>query len=847
MRLVVICALVAVAPALSSCEGCGGAPPLSKSFTVTSGDTSLLVELEPFAFSVRDGGASAVGDLDCAPLTLALRSVDDTGAWHKPEAPSGDEVWLRSSSAVLVREDPLTLDVTLVDDAGKLTRTANVILTASEDGFVDLDVAFDEDELNIAYVGTCLALADDEHLVGGGERFDGPDLRGKVVPLYFDAPGDLASGTNEAHAPVPFFASSKGYSLLVDTERVGAFDVGASQAGRTIVRFHGAGLALALRKGPVVDDVAALARRMGLPPAPPVWALAPMQWRNDLEVTQDDQGNVVSSGTDMLLADVEEMRARGIPNSTIWIDAPWETGYNTFVFNELQLPGIKETLKDLDAQGLRVLTWATEHVNTSDDSDQAFGMPAFASRNMFERYVDNHFLVIDDSGEPFQFPWGRGTGAFVDFTNASACAQWKQDMRPLLDDGVYGFKLDYGETMRPDVLGLLPNDLPRFSDGTTTAVQHTRYARLYHECYLAALDDAHGDDKFIITRTGGIYDQKNGTAIWPGDLDNGFEKHRQEIDGDLAVGGLPAALAGYLSLAMSAYPLYGSDIGGYRGGMPSTEVFARWSQMGALSTVMQVGGGGNQAPWDPELVDVVDIYKTAARLHMDLVPMFVEWMDRASRNGTPVAVPVGVVANDEDAWKDAATFVLGDVLLAAPVIEDGARTRELFVPEGTWYSWWDGKEVTGPGAVTVDAPLELVPLFLKDDGIVVLSDPRLMTVLDNGDAVGGNDDMGTRRVVRTFTGGAAQAVVGDVVALRSQDGGATTVDVVADGGRPLVVDLWLKAGESVGSATISGRDDALTVTTEEALLECADACVLVEDHRVRAAATGRQLTLTVAP
>jgi hypothetical protein len=78
---------------------------------------------------------------------------------------------------------------------------------------------------------------------------------------------------------------------------------------------------------------------MGLPKAPPRWALTPVEWRNELQVQVDDVVVVVDSGTDPLLRDVAALVEHDLPFSTGWIDAPWETGYHTFVVNDVQLPG----------------------------------------------------------------------------------------------------------------------------------------------------------------------------------------------------------------------------------------------------------------------------------------------------------------------------------------------------------------------------------------------------------------------------------------------------------------------------------------------------------------------------
>jgi alpha-D-xyloside xylohydrolase len=461
-------------------------------------------------------------------------------------------------------------------------------------------------------------------------------------------------------------------------------------------------------------------------------------------------------------------------------------------------------MQSLDDHGLHAIVWATEHVNVSDDSDQAYGMPHDASRALFERFRDAGFLVVDDAGAPFTFPWGRGQGSFVDFSNPDACAAWQHEIAPLLDRGVRGFKLDYGESMRPDVLGLLPNTVPVFSDGSTTAVQHTRYATLYHECYIGALQKKYGDDWFVITRTGGIHDQKNGVAIWPGDLDSDFSGLGDDKDGDAAVGGLRSAIAGSLSLAMSGYPLYGADIGGYRGDRATPEAFARFAEASAVQTIFQVGGGGNQAPWDDDYADVAPAFDAAARLHMSLWPMWQAWLARASAggDGTPVVVPLGVaMGEDTAAWADTPAMVLGDVLAAFPVVDDGARTRSVRLPPGGWFDLATGARADhgslddsarDGSALEVEAPLDHLPLFVRAGAALVL-DRESRTLLPSTARGGPAPD----RVVVVAPGAdiAASAVVaGGVTASRHEDDdGVVTITVDVDGG-PIPLSLELLGG-----------------------------------------------------
>ena len=164
---------------------------------------------------------------------------------------------------------------------------------------------------------------------------------------------------------------------------------------------------------------------------------------------------------------------------------------------------------------------------------------------------------------------------------------------------------------------------------------------------IRVLQEEHPDDWYVITRTGGIHDQRNGTTIWPGDLENDFEPAGVvQDDGNVSIGGLPGAISGGLSVTLSGYPLYGSDIGGYRGGTPNTEVLLRWAQFGALSTVMQLGGGGTgdatHFPWDDryDTETAIPIYRRYARLHMRLLPTLEAIVKKAVTTGHPPLLPV---------------------------------------------------------------------------------------------------------------------------------------------------------------------------------------------------------------
>ena len=256
--------------------------------------------------------------------------------------------------------------------------------------------------------------------------------------------------------------------------------------------------------------------------------------------------------------------------------------------------------------------------------------------------------------------------------------------------------------------------------------------------------------------------------IWPGDLDATMWGHREVVqtpDGKTitAVGGLGPSIVYGLSLGPSGFPFYGSDTGGYRYSPPGPDkqTFMRWFQQTALSSVMQVGTSGNSVPWefrpDKENFDqeVLDTYRVYARLHLRLFPYEWTYAKRLAEDGRPIQRPLGL-AFPELGEHPSDTYLFGDHLLVAPVIERDAVTRDVILPPGHWMDWWDGTVLEGGRTETVAAPLDRLPLFLAKGGIVPLLRPTIDTIAPVGDpdAIDSYATTPGRLWVRVFPGAA---------------------------------------------------------------------------------------------
>lgn len=643
-------------------------PPISRVRSLALGN-GYVAELDDEAGSLRvthDGElvlASAAG----APLFSAQRDPDIPEAWHDPAAV--EIPWARADGAVQ--------------------------LSSPAPGALRL--VLPEQPADTALVSVALAL-DDGFYTGLGERFDHVDPRGAIAPMHLLVDAKMDSGTNEAHVPVPFLVSSKGYGVFVASREAGAFHVGASHAPNELrAAFEGRALDVTLYFDPdPVEVVAAYTRATGLPRRPPLWALAPMHWRNEW------------SDSATVLADADAYRALGIPASCLWIDNPWQTAYNTATLDPVRFGDTKALMASLAAKGLRPLAWSTPYL------ERPKGEPTNEAQELYVEAAKAGHFVKDAGGGVFPALGccHKGLG-MLDFTSEPARAFWVGVLANATSAGFAGFKLDYGEDLVPHLIGA------RFSavrsNGETERTGRT-YPLGYHATYRAALDAARGDG-FVIGRASAYGGQSQVDAIWPGDLANDFSTHTSTH-----VGGLPAAIVAAQTLSASGFPTFGSDTGGYRGGMPEREALLRWAEHTAFSVIMQLGGGG--AHHNPWLMDdeAGAIYRGLAREHMRLVPYLARLTSAASTLGTPTIRSLPLAYPDDLAGRAFADtqYLLGPDLLVAPVTTPGATKRVVHLPPGAWVGYWNRELHEGPMDLEVDAPLGHPPVFLRAGAILPL-------------------------------------------------------------------------------------------------------------------------------
>jgi alpha-D-xyloside xylohydrolase len=173
-------------------------------------------------------------------------------------------------------------------------------------------------------------------------------------------------------------------------------------------------------------------------------------------------------------------------------------------------------------------------------------------------------------------------------------------------------------------------------------------------------------------------------------------------------------LRGMLSMALSGFAYYTSDIGGFIGGPPSEKLFVRWTQFGLLSPISRFHGIGAREPYA--------FGKTAAAVASEfgalrerLRPYLVALAEEAEKTGMPLARPMCLEFPEDRTCRSLdLQYMLGPGLLVAPVFRED-DTVEYYLPAGEWTDWWSGKTIPGGSWRKEKVALDRMPLWIRNE------------------------------------------------------------------------------------------------------------------------------------
>ena len=182
-----------------------------------------------------------------------------------------------------------------------------------------------------------------------------------------------------------------------------------------------------------------------------------------------------------------------------------------------------------------------------------------------------------------------------------------------------------------------------------------------------------------------------------------------------------------LTMSLSGMFNTGHDVGGFFGPVPDAELLVRWTQNGAISPRFIMNswkaGGEVNTPWlHPEALPMV---RDAIRLRYRLLPYVYTLYREAAERGVPMLRPLFFEFEDDPrAFADSDDFMLGPNLLVASVVEAGQRERRVYLPRGPagWYDFWTGVWHAAGREIVAAAPLDRIPLFVPEGGVIPATD-----------------------------------------------------------------------------------------------------------------------------
>lgn len=457
--------------------------------------------------------------------------------------------------------------------------------------------------------------------------------------------------------------------------------------------FSGGALRYYLASGSPAQLLERYSQLTGRAPLPPLWALGYHQshWGYETEAAVRDT--------------YQGFEQRNLPLSVIHLDIDVQMKFRAFTIDPFRFPNLGGFIRELQQHGVQFVTILNPGIKVSRES------------NLFlEGCILDAFCKLPD-GRLVVGPVWPGWCVFPDFTNPAVRQWWSRQYEYLLDVGVAGFWHDMNEPAAFILWGdrsLPPQATQHHLEGRggNHLEAHNVYGLLQAQAAYQSLRQHRPQQRpFLVSRAGWAGLQRYAWT-WTGDIDCTWTALRQ-------------TMATVLGLGLSGIPYSGPDIGGFQGN-PSAELYLRWFQMSSLISFCRTHSANNvedRTPWsygEPTL----SIIRQFLQLRYQLLPYFYTLAWQANQQGHPLLRPL-FWADPQDArlWSIDDQFLVGDALLVCPIVQEGERSRQVTLPSGDWYHFWDDEILTGEMAreIRLEAPLERIPLLVRAGSILPLA------------------------------------------------------------------------------------------------------------------------------
>jgi sulfoquinovosidase len=733
----------------------GGTAHAAGEHRVDSGALEAIVDADPFRLHFRDKASgrllSSVGGGVPSPtdprarygplgysFDLRIPIVNNAFLGYYVAA-EVETVWFHATRVLGSRSEggDLVLDAATNDPLG---HQLEVRLSPTRDGAVTVSSRIKPgsgllpgvlDDL-ASVSGAGFAREGAERYLGFGERSNAADQTGNRVfswaeegPFSSGEADDILrplipdftfpTGPTATNFPIPWTITSRGFGFLIDQSQRSTFRLASERGDAWHAEAEAPFFRFTVFAGPTpADALRRYSDYAGRQPDPAPWIFGP--W---FQPTGESRPRELA----------DRLRAEDVPVTV----AQTYTHYLPCGAHVGQQAGQRQLTADYHARGYKVTTYFNPHICT--DYQPVYGQAAAAG-----------FLVKNQLGQPYvlsnPFTADQLTSE-VDFTRPGAEAFYHRLLDEAIGDGYDGWMEDFGEYTPTDSV---------FADGRRGLEMHNLYPKLYHCASYARHGPRFSKDAAVFIRSGWHGVQPCARVVWGGDPTEDWS----------CSDGLCAAVHQALSIGLSGVGYWGSDIGGFHAIVnPRTddELNIRWLQFGALSGVMRTQANGfdirdtranRSQVWHP---GVMPIWRRFTKLRTQLLPYIEAASETYQRTALPLTRHLALAFPDDPAAvAQQEQYMFGPDLLAAPVIQPGARQRELYLPGGQWVDFWRAAGFEpGSGAysltqraallvggrnLTLPAPLDELPLLVRAGAVLPLLPPDVDTLAPEGSSAG---------------------------------------------------------------------------------------------------------------
>ena len=503
----------------------------------------------------------------------------------------------------LADEAGIALTLTNADNEGNAIITAQPCESNANVIKVTLKVPDDANHVSCSF-----ASDPDERFYGFGSPTWTTQHRGNSIPIWVteqllgrvtdEDPTnfmELKGHPYDNQIPIPFFMSSNGYGILLDTTYRSMFEMCTEDHPDTwrLETWHNETSFYIFTGDNFTDLLKTYSSISGRPDMPPDWFFGPM---NDAVRGEANVQRVAKL-----------IRDNDIPSTVIWTE-DWlgigsqQTGFrlsHDWDASTLEYPNLENMIEGLHDDGFKFLGYFSPFIPN----------PATTPGHNAEKWQtanEKIYFFLNPEGtmrEMLVPPLIPPAGGGLDLTNSEAVNWYKNYVRQAAQIGLDGAMVDFGEWVPFDAV---------FADGRTAPEVHNEYPLLWQqankEVWDSIVSDGIKEDYLFYVRSGYAESQKYASAFWAGDQNTNWDR----------LDGMASVITMGLNLGLSGISYFGHDIGGYSSfdtpqihdlpaslagqlpqnlqselwdGVSSKELFLRWAAIGAYSPMMRTHHG----------------------------------------------------------------------------------------------------------------------------------------------------------------------------------------------------------------------------------------------------------------